>query len=358
MLNMKSCIWRLAAVFAFALTPPAQARELVLAQGAQVDKYLAAEKAIKTHHRLLGMRQLQALVLNPDTSPVMRQHLVRRIKSIRATYPQFFWSASVENDNQSFATDTMLITLNGQQLPFTVSRKTDYARLGTLSMGMHVFDDKISSDDIFDLVTVQHTLMLLDDHQSENDLSLKVHFDTGIDTLLADVEVSAKTASYTPEKVGSAQLGFKHFLAPFEAISLTLEGGTKFSQKSPSATKQWFERAEVAYERPLGRMNIKGSHQWYAVPSRDFAYHQTTVDLSLPRLPWQVYPTLTASHFKFQGDTYPFGVPRKEVIKKLRLSKSFHVFGKVQTYVEYVENTSNIDVYSYNEIGFGFLFGQ
>lgn len=75
MLNMKSCIWRLAAVFAFALTPPAQARELVLAQGAQVDKYLAAEKAIKTHHRLLGMRQLQALVLNPDTSPAMRQHL-------------------------------------------------------------------------------------------------------------------------------------------------------------------------------------------------------------------------------------------------------------------------------------------
>ena len=65
-----------------------------------------------------------------------------------------------------------------------------------------------------------------------------------------------------------------------------------------------------------------------------------------------------ASRFKFQGDNYPFGVPRKEVIKKLRLSKSFEVFGKALTYVEYVENTSNIDVYSYNEIGFGFLFGQ
>ena len=358
MLNMRSCIWRLAAVLAFALTPPAHARELVLAQGAQVDQYIAAEKAIKTHHRLLGMRQLQALVLNPDTSPAMRQHLGGRIKSIRTTYPKFFWSASVENDNRNFATDTMLITLNGQQLPFTVSRNTDYATLGTLCMGMHVFDDAISSDDLFDLVTVQHTLMLLDDHQSENDLSLKVHFDTGIDTLLADVEVSATTASYTPENVGSAQLGFKHFLAPFEAISLTLEGGTKFSQKSPSATKQWFERAEVAYERPLGRLKIKGSHQWYAVPSRDFAHHQTTVDLTLPPLPWQVYPTLTASHFKFQGDTYPFGVPRKETTKKLRLSKSFNVFGKALTYVEYVENTSNIDVYSYNEIGFGFQFGQ
>jgi len=358
MFNVKSCIWRVAAVLAFALTPSAHARELVLAQGAQVDQYLAAESAITTHHRLLGMRQLQALVLKPDTSPVMRQHLGGRIKSIRATYPRFFWSASVENDNRNFATDTILITLSGQQLPFTVSRNTDYATLGTFSMGMHVFDDKISSDDLFDLVTVKHTLTLLEDHQSENDLSIKVHFDTGIATLLADVEVSAKAASYTPENVGSAQLGFKKFLAPYEAISLTLEGGTKFSQKSPSATKQWFERAEVAYERPLGRMKIKGSHQWYAVPSRDFSYHQTTVDPSLPPLPWQVYPTLTASHFKFQGDTYPFGVPRKETTKKLRLSKSFNVFGKALTYVEYVENTSNIDVYSYNEIGFGFQFGQ
>jgi len=57
MLNMKSCIWRVAAVLAFAITPPAHARELVLAQGAQVDQYLAAEKVNKTHHRLLGMRQ-------------------------------------------------------------------------------------------------------------------------------------------------------------------------------------------------------------------------------------------------------------------------------------------------------------
>ena len=87
------------------------------------------------------------------------------------------------------------------------------------------------------------------------------------------MEVSAKTASYTSHNVGSTQLGFKQFLAPFEAVSLTLEGGTKFIQKSPSATTQWFERAEVAYERPLGRMKIKGSHQWYAVPLRDFAYH-------------------------------------------------------------------------------------
>ena len=116
-------------------------------------------------------------------------------------------------------------------------------------------------------------------------------------------------------------LGFKQFLAHFEAVSLTLEGGTKFSQKSPSATTQWFERAKVAYERPLGRMKIKGSHQWYAVPSGDFAYQQTSVDLSLPLLPWQVHPSLTASHFKFQGDNYPFGVPRKETTKKLRLSK-------------------------------------
>ena len=356
--NLKSCIWRLAAVVAFAITPPAEARELVLAQGAQVDQYLAAERAIITHDRLLGMRQLQALVLNPDTSPAMRQHLAGRIKSIRATYPKFFCSASVKNDNRNFALDTMLITLNGQQLPFTVSRNTDYATLGTLSMGMHVFDDKISSDDIFDLVTVKHTLTLLEDHQSEHDLSLKVHFDTGIDTLLADVEVNAKAASYTPQNVGSTQLGFKKFLAPFEAISLTLEGGTKFSQKSPNAKKQGFERAEVAYERPLGRLKIKGSHQWYAVTSRDFAYHQTTVDLSLPPLPWQIYPTLTASYFKFQGDNYPFGVPRKETNKKLRLSKSFDVFGKALMYIEYVENTSNIDVYSYDEIGFGFQFGQ
>ena len=112
-------------------------------------------------------------------------------------------------------------------------------------------------------------------------------------------------------------------------------------------------------ERPLGRLKIKGSHQWYAVPSRDFAYHQTTVDLTLPPpLPWQVYPTLTASHFKFQGDTYPFGVPRKELTIKLRLSKSFDVFRKALMYVDYVENTSNIDVYSYNEIGFGFQFGH
>ena len=247
MTTVKTCIWRVAAVLAFAITPPAQARELVLAQGAQVDQYLAAESAIKTYHRLLGMRQLQALVLNPNTSPVMRQHLVGRIKSVRAAYPKFFWSASVENDNRNFATDTMLITLNGQQLPFTVSRAADYATLGTLTMGMHVFDDKISSDDMFDLVTVKHTLTLLEDHQSENDLSLKVHFDTGIETLLADVEVSAKAASYTPQNVGSAQLRFKKFLAPYEVIFLTLEGGTKFSQKSPSATKQWFERADVAY---------------------------------------------------------------------------------------------------------------
>ena len=75
-------------------------------------------------------------------------------------------------------------------------------------------------------------------------------------------------------------------------------------------------------------------------------------------MPWHVYPSLTASHFKFQGDTYPFGVHRKEMTKKLRLSKSFGVFGKVLTYVEYVENTSNINVYSYNEVGFGFQFGR
>ena len=72
---LKLLIWRLTAVLAFALTPSAHARELVLAQGAQVVQYLAAESAIKMHHRLLGMRQLQALVLNPETSPVMRQHL-------------------------------------------------------------------------------------------------------------------------------------------------------------------------------------------------------------------------------------------------------------------------------------------
>ena len=151
-------------------------------------------------------------------------------------------------------------------------------------MGTHVFDDKISSDDIFDLVTVKHSLTLLEDSQSENDLSLKVHFDTGIDTLFADVEIDAKTASYTSQNVGATQLAFKQFLGPFQAISLTLEGGTKFSQKSPSATKQWFERAEVAYERPLGRMKIRGAHQWYSVPSEDFAYHQTST--SIPMIRW------------------------------------------------------------------------
>jgi len=57
MTTLKLLIWCVAAVLAFALTPPAQARELVLAQGAQVDQYLAAEKVNKTHHRLLGMRQ-------------------------------------------------------------------------------------------------------------------------------------------------------------------------------------------------------------------------------------------------------------------------------------------------------------
>lgn len=125
---LKLLIWRVSVVLAFVITPPAQARELVLAQGSQVDQYLAAViVAIKAYDRLLGMRQLQALVLNPDTSPMMRQHLLGRIKSIRATYPKFFWSASVENDNRNFATDTMLITLNGQQLPYTVSRNTDYA---------------------------------------------------------------------------------------------------------------------------------------------------------------------------------------------------------------------------------------
>ena len=118
---LKLLIWRVSVVLASVITPPAQARELVLAQGSQVDQYLAAViVAIKAYDRLLGMRQLQALVLNPDTSPMMRQHLLGRIKSIRATYPKFFWSASVENDNRNFATDTMLITLNGQQLPYTV----------------------------------------------------------------------------------------------------------------------------------------------------------------------------------------------------------------------------------------------
>ena len=105
-------------------------------------------------------------------------------------------------------------------------------------------------------------------------------------------------------------------------------------------------------------MKIKGSHQWYAVPSRDFAYHQTTVDLSLPPLPWQVYPTLTASHFTFQGDNYPFGVPRKELIKKLRLSKSFGMFGGATVYIDYTDHTSNIDVYTYDQVGFGFQLGQ
>ena len=75
MTTLKLLILRVAVVLAFSITPSAYARELVLAQGAQVDQYLAAEKAIKTHHRLLGMRQLQTLVLNPETSPAMRQHL-------------------------------------------------------------------------------------------------------------------------------------------------------------------------------------------------------------------------------------------------------------------------------------------
>ena len=76
---------------------------------------------------------------------------------------------------------------------------------------MHVFDDKISSDDLFDLVTVKHTLTLLEDHKSENDLSLKVHFDTGIETLLADVEVSAKAASYTPKTSGRRSWASNNF---------------------------------------------------------------------------------------------------------------------------------------------------
>jgi len=72
---LKLLIWRVSVVLAFVITPPAQARELVLAQGSQVDQYLAAViVAIKAYDRLLGMRQLQALVLNPDTSPMMRQH--------------------------------------------------------------------------------------------------------------------------------------------------------------------------------------------------------------------------------------------------------------------------------------------
>jgi hypothetical protein len=78
-------------------------------------------------------------------------------------------------------------------------------------------------------------------------------------------------------------------------------------------------------------------------------------------LPWQVYPTLTASYIKFQGDNYPFGVPRKELTKKLRLSKSFGMFGGTTVYIDYTDHTdhtSNIDVYSYGQVGFGFQLGQ
>ena len=100
MFNVKSCIWRVAAVLAFALTPSAHARELVLAQGAQVDQYLAAESAITTHHRLLGMRQLQALVLKPDTSPVMRQHLGGGSSQSARPIPDFSglrpWKTTIE----------------------------------------------------------------------------------------------------------------------------------------------------------------------------------------------------------------------------------------------------------------------
>ena len=91
---------------------------------------------------------------------------------------------------------------------------------------------------------------------------------------------------------------------------------------------------------------------------RNFAYNQTSVDLSLPPLPWQIYPTLTASHFKFQGDNYPFGVPRKETTKKLRLLKSFGMFVGTLVYIDYTDHRSNIDVYTYDQLGFGFQLGQ
>jgi hypothetical protein len=63
-------------------------------------------------------------------------------------------------------------------------------------------------------------------------------------------------------------------------------------------------------------------------------------------------------HFKFQGDNYPFGVPRKETTKKLRLLKSFGMFGGTMVYIDYTDHRSNIDVYTYDQLGFGFQLGQ
>ena len=60
----------------------------------------------------------------------------------------------------------------------------------------------------------------------------------------------------------------------------------------------------------------------------------------------------------FQGDNYPFGVPRKELTKKLRLSKSFGMFGGTTVYIDYTDHTSNIDVYTYDQVGFGFQLGR
>ena len=65
MTTVKTCIWRVAAVLAFAITPPAQARELVLAQGAQVDQYLAAESAIKTASSFVGHASTTGIGVEP-----------------------------------------------------------------------------------------------------------------------------------------------------------------------------------------------------------------------------------------------------------------------------------------------------
>jgi hypothetical protein len=80
--------------------------------------------------------------------------------------------------------------------------------------------------------------------------------------------------------------------------------------------------------------------------------------IAAPPLLWQVHPTLTASHFKFQGDNYRFGVPLNEITRKLRLSKSFGVFSGATVYIDYTDHTSDIDVYIFDQLVFGSSLGN
>ena len=318
-----------------------------------VNSYFEAERTIGQTNIILGISKLANLYTSSEYQKSIRPLISERLKSIKNNLPHFFWSLESQGTQRRYKTDEIMLEVNGERLPFRVSRKSGSQPIGSIKYGTNLYSGLDRDNRNVTQFQLQHSLTAYDDKRIKNSYSLawdapvmKMESITG---LRFGVDMS-NFSDRSPKRVG---LEWKTFFEPQKSLTFDFYTGTNYEAIVSLAEEQRFSQWTIGYTQPIADTYVSLEQKWYEIRKLHLEFSQLGAKFSLPRKTDGIELTFDLSVRNYRGIQYPHAKSRFDKKAGFVISKRLLSSSKAKLFARVERNYSNIDIFTYETFDFG-----